>query len=383
LSVRNLAAVVTGGLAGLFLGCGSIFGIQVVSVEGEAGESKGQADEEAGRPHDGGMGEAEGGTVVTVLASQIQLPPNLIVSDGTSLFWTTSPPDAGCPFPPIAQGLFSMPVGGGTVTTLLDVQPVPDCTQPGPFLAVDDVNVYALAQTATVQSPVYSLMRIPKNGAAATLVNEAGTEAACPTSLGGTVYWIQIPHPNLGVSGCGSTTMDVATFMSAPLLGGTVATLAMSVTSPPCSIAVTSKTLVVEEATNLLSFYFSLTGAGFAPPACDPPSRTLVTPGPCIFLTSDTDAVYCASATGSNLRIAGDGTFTPLGLAVNSSYIVFDDTYVYWVDSTTVGAIKKAPKAGGGNATVLAWDTNPTGIGIDANSIYWGNQQGYIKSIPR
>jgi hypothetical protein len=56
-----------------------------------------------------------------------------------------------------------------------------------------------------------------------------------------------------------------------------------------------------------------------------------------------------------------------------------DDTYVYWADMTTVGTIMKAPKAGGGTATVLARDTNPTAIAVDANSVYWGDQGGYIK----
>jgi hypothetical protein len=109
-----------------------------------------------------------------------------------------------------------------------------------------------------------------------------------------------------------------------------------------------------------------------------------LTGGPtCAFLTSDSDAVYCAQQSGSNLRIANDGTVTSLGPTLDSSYIVFDDTYVYWADMTTVGTIMKAPKAGGGTALVLARDANPTAIAVDANSVYWGDQGGYIKSIPK
>ncbi len=63
--------------------------------------------------------------------------------------------------------------------------------------------------------------------------------------------------------------------------------------------------------------------------------------------------------------------------------MVSDDTYVYWVDDTTVGTVMKAPKTGGGNATVLAHDTNPIAIAVDAHSVYWSDGDGYIKSIPK
>jgi hypothetical protein len=101
------------------------------------------------------------------------------------------------------------------------------------------------------------------------------------------------------------------------------------------------------------------------------------------FLASDTTAAYCSQTTGSNMRLASDGTATALGPAVSSSYIVFDDTYVYWADMTSVGTIMKAPKAGGGTATVLASDTSPTAIAVDANSVYWSDAAGYIMSIPK
>lgn len=67
---------------------------------------------------------------------------------------------------------------------------------------------------------------------------------------------------------------------------------------------------------------------------------------------------------------------------MSSSNIVFDGTYVYWADATNVGSIMKAPKAGG-TATVLAWDTTPTAIAVDASSVYWGDAEGYIKSTPK
>jgi hypothetical protein len=43
----------------------------------------------------------------------------------------------------------------------------------------------------------------------------------------------------------------------------------------------------------------------------------------------------------------------------------------------------KAPKAGGGTATVIAQDTNPTAIAVDANSVYWSDEAGHLKSVPK
>jgi hypothetical protein len=126
-------------------------------------------------------------------------------------------------------------------------------------------------------------------------------------------------------------------------------------------------------------------GGGPASPDAGAPSGFQIISGTTnsCALTSDTDAVYCSQGTAPNLRIASDGTVTSLGTAVQSSYIVFDDTYVYWADQGTVGTIMKAPKAGGGTATILARDTSPTAIAVDAHSVYWADQGGYIKSIPK
>lgn len=294
-------------------------------------------------------------TGASVLASQVQVPPNYIVSDGTMLFWTTS----------ATPGLLAMPVKGGRITTLLtgpitnDFGPIPEGT---PFLAVDDVNVYILQNT--------NITRIPKNGGPATLVNESGGEVYAATSLGSTAYWVE-SAPGGGCGGC----IQVAV-KSAPFLGGVVALAATVTFSEPDinDIAVTPNEVFI----GFSSLFEFSTGAGASG------NGSMITTGQrCNFLTSDNGAVYCAEGSGSNLRIASDGTSTALGPAISSSYIVFDDTYVYWADMTAVGTIMKAPKAGGGTATVLAQDSSPTAIAVDANSVYWADQGGYIKSIPK
>jgi hypothetical protein len=303
-----------------------------------------------------GAGDCTG---ATVLASLVQVPPSYIVSDGVTLFWLTA----------ATPGLLAMPVHGGPITTLLtgpvtnDFGPFPEGT---PFLAVDDVNVYVLQNQG--------IARIPKAGGPATLVNETGAAVYTATRLGSTAYWVESAPgstniPDAADGGCpGCQQVAVK---SAPLLGGAVALVAAVMFPPPDfdDVAVTPSAIFIG-----FSSLFEFSGGNVS---------TIATGQRCNFLTSDNGAVYCAEASGSNLRIASDGTTSALGPAVSSSYIVFDDTYVYWADMTSVGTIMKAPKAGGGTATVIARDTSPTAIAVDANSVYWSNLGGTIKSIPR
>jgi hypothetical protein len=291
-------------------------------------------------------------TGVTILATDQQVPASRMVSDGTLLFWTTFES---------APGLFAMPVQGGTVTTLLSGQA--GNSWGGDFLAVDDLNVYVLAGN--------SLLRLPRNGAQPTLINGSGASVANATSLGGTAYWMEIESYDAGQMA----------IQSAPLQGSTVSPIAPYVpnSSTLNAIGVTASTAFLLMSGTGLMVDFPLTGI----PASGPTQVNTGMGYGCNLLTSDTSAIYCtATASGSNLAIASDATITTLGQSVNSSYIAFDDTYVYWVDNTTVGTIKRAPKTGGG-ATILVRDTSPTAIAVDSSSIYWSDQQGYIKKIPK
>jgi hypothetical protein len=302
-----------------------------------------------------GAGDCTG---VSILATDVQVPPTLLVSDGTSLFWTT----AGIP------GLLGMRVGTGAVKVLVSEAIHEGPGNDEPFLAVDYVNVYVWEDVGVV--------RIPKNGAPATLVNEpvpdpsvvGGPVIEGVTMLGDTAYWAEQALVDPGMPSDGPVPQGIG---STPLGGGSISLMRFSSMSwRGDGFAVTA------------SAAFALNGPVLAFSTL---SVSAAVPGDqvCTYVTSDTDAVYCAQATGSNLRIAIDRTVTPLGPAVNTMPIVFDDTYAYWVDDTTVGTIMKAPKAGGGTAIVLARDANPTAIAVDATTVYWGDQAGYIKSLPK
>jgi hypothetical protein len=300
-------------------------------------------------------------TGVSVLASNIQIVPNQLVSDGTTLFWTTTD----------TPGLAAMPVRGGPITTLLNGT-VGSGSGFGTsfFLAVDDVNVYVLLN--------FSLVRIPKNGAAPTLVTESGAQVITAAALGSTAYWIEnASGPDLGAG--------VAAKSAPLLLGGSVSLLATF--NGPASVGQYGMGVTASEI--VIGLPLSEYPISADPPAGGVTNETGTPVGNgqgCALLASDTDAVYCTSPLqqgASNLRVASDGTLTSLGPALSSSNIVFDDTYAYWADDTTVGTIMKAPKAGGGTATVIARDTSPNAIAIDAHAIYWSDLGGYIKSIPK
>jgi hypothetical protein len=309
---------------------------------------------------DGGGGDAEGSDAsgsdggATIIASEIQQMPTNLASDGTSLFWTSSV-GAGAP-------LSSMPVGGGPITTVV---PAP---VPGGFLAVDDVNVYFLGQSG-------GIYRAPKSGpGSSTLVSEAGASVAAATALGSSAYWLETP----GGGSDGSTV----TVKRAPLQGGPVSQVAnFTLAGPmPRAIGVTTTTAFIS-------------GLGLPPQSLSLGSGVLrpvlgETEG-CELLVSDTDAVYCD--TGSAIiAVQGDSSLTVLGTVVEDSpafgggngdsVVAYDDSYVYWLNSTMVGTMMRAPKTGGA-ATIVARDTSPVAMAVDSSAVYWSNQAGQITRL--
>jgi hypothetical protein len=227
---------------------------------------------------------------VSVLASNVQIVPNQLVSDGTTLFWTTTD----------TPGLAAMPVRGGPITTLLNGLAGSNW---GPvtsyFLAVDDVNVYILLN--------FSLVRIPKNGAAPTLVNESGAQVIMAATLGSMAYWIEnASGPNLGGT--------VAVKSASLLLGGSVSPLATF--NGPSEVGQYVMGMTASEI--VFGVPLSEYPISASPPASGATSETVTDVGngqACAFLASDTAAAYCASTAPqgySNLRVASDGTVTPL-----------------------------------------------------------------------
>jgi hypothetical protein len=308
----------------------------------------------------GGSGSSGGGDGgATSIASEIQETPTNLVSDGTSLFWVSCEGSGG----PVS----SMPVGGGPIAAV-----VPGLIGGG-FLAVDDANVYYVGQSGGID-------RAPKGGGGSpTLVNEAGASIAGVTVLGTSAYWVEFQP---GVSPGGGPL----TVKTAPLVGGSVSTITEFTGGDPGEsiIGVTTTAVFISGFGTQLSSFPITSGV----PDGGTPAQV---PGPmqqCNFLVSDTDAVYCD--TGSSINaVASDGTTTTLGMVVDESGIscgngsvAFDETYVYWLDNATVGTIMRVPKTGG-TATIIARDTSPVAIAVDANAVYWSDEGGNIMRLAK
>ncbi|HEY3816936.1 MAG TPA: hypothetical protein VGL81_07190 [Polyangiaceae bacterium] len=298
-----------------------------------------------------------GGAGATAIATQIQATATNLASDGTSLYWTSSEGSGG----PVS----SVPVVGGAVSTVVTGQ------IGGGFLAVDSVNVYYPA-------PSGGYSRSSKSGGgAATLITPAGANVFGFTMLGGNAYWVEQT---------GNMPMGGDVVKTAPAQGGptsVLATMAAQGPSPGGGIAVTTTTVFVPAGLAGLSFFSIASGIP------DGGTPTLVTGlmGFCEFIVSDTSDVYCSEA-GSIVAIASDGSTSTLGNVLNEGQtaggggLAADDTYVYWVDATTVGTIMRAPKSGGA-ATIIARDTSPVAIAVDASAVYWSDVGGNIMRLPK
>ena len=306
----------------------------------------------------GGSTANLGGGGPTVIASQIQQTPTNLVSDGTSLFWVS--------FDDVGGSLERMSVTGGPITAVVSGM-LPGSAD----LVVDEVNVYYQGQTG-------ELYRTPKDGSGSpTLISEAGTAVDGWTTLGANAYWtksIEAPPPG------GNLTVVV---LSAPLEGGAISVLGqftLEALQAGGGIGVDSTTVFLTTFPGSLSYF---------PESAGIPDGGAPTPAPgtapsCSYFLSDTDAAYCA-ALGSILALHDDGTTTtvgPLDSMYGGGLMALDDTYVYWVDSVTVGTIMRAPKAGG-TATILARDVDPVAIAVDANAVYWSDEAGNIMRLAK
>jgi hypothetical protein len=302
---------------------------------------------------DSGPGREVGDGGATNIASQVQETPTNLVSDGTSLFWTSSFGSG--------SGISSMPVRGGPITTVV-------ATQAG-LLAVDNVNVYFLEDAG-------GIYRAPKGGGGSpTLVSEAGAMIRSVTVLATSAYWME---------SSGGFNGGTVTVKSSPLQGGAVSTIGEFTTFgllPGAAIGVTSTTVFVSGLAPQLSSFPISSGVPDGGVPAQVPGTALM----CQQLVSNTDAVYCDTGSSIN-RVASDGTQTALGMAIDQGLfgaaVTFDDQYVYWVDTTTVGTIMRVPKTGG-TPTVIAHDTSPVAIAVDANAVYWSDMGGSIMRLPK
>jgi hypothetical protein len=247
--------------------------------------------------------------------------------------------------------------------------------------ADDDINVYYFVENV--------LVRAPKDGGGTpTPITEAGALIATYSVLGGNAYWLE----EGGGTGLEPAVTATTVVKSAPLKGGAISVVAQF----PVSLEEPTEPLIGVTATTL--FISSDIGpeVSYLPVGSAVPDGGMlgsvsgIPQAGCDGLVSDVDAVYCDPGDGPVLRIASDGSTTMLGTLLQqgglggSPPFVYDDVYVYWPDTLTVGTIMRAPKTGGtGTATVLARDTQPIVLAVDANAVYWSDEGGNIMRLPK
>lgn len=303
-----------------------------------------------------------GGAGATVIASEIQVVATNLVSDGTTLYWTSSngPP----------AGISAIPVAGGAVSTAV-AGPAS-----GGFLAVDGTYLYYPSQSG-------DYYRSPKHGGAATLITEAGAQVGGFTLLGSNAYWLEAPQGSGPGPNNGSFVVKTA-----PAQGGAASVLATISQQGPGGgggrIGVTSTTVFLETGPGPGGGLASFPIAGL--PSGATPTMVSGVMG-CEWLVSDSSDVYCYD--GSMIAVADNGSTTTLGTVVDDGMqnagigsVATDEMYVYWTDQTTVGTIMRVPKSGG-TPTILARDTSPEAIAVDSNAIYWSDKGGNIMRLPK
>lgn len=271
-------------------------------------------------------------------------------------------------------------------------------------LAVDTSAVYWTSDAY----PGGSLMKLPKSGGAAVAL---ATTSRSPFGLAldsSNVYWGEVANsPDagailslpLGVDGgapsflapegatalvvTGSTlcfaTSDVVGCM--PVTGGT-----------PTILNTVQSGWVYAMAADATNVYWTLNatnGAVFSAP---------IAGGPVTLLVAHTDRPLGIAVDANNVYWAGNGTDTlnamPIGggpvttIATGPgypSYVTIDSGYLFWsagLDSNDA-AILKMPVTGG-TPTVLAWKVYGAGpIAVDAQYVYWIEENGSIAKAPR
>jgi hypothetical protein len=282
----------------------------------------------------------------TTIASGLPLTPQLMASDGTTLFWTDQ-----------LGNLTAMPVQGGPMTTLTN--PV----YPRGFLTVDSANVYFTQFDAP--SGTGALYALPKAGGSPAKI-AGGISVRAVTLLAvvrdATAFWV----------GAGTSLGDVVE--SSPVQGGAVSTFFVLPAGHQLGtgfwgIASTTNTVFVGIGPNLLLLPSTGVPDGGTPPVVAAPE------GACDdAFVADDSAAFCFPSLGSASRIASDGTSVELATVYGAGSVALDDTDVYWADQPATGnVVNRVPKQGGPVSVIANEPMGTTVVAVDSAAVYWAN----------
>lgn len=309
--------------------------------------------------------------------------PHALAVDGATLYFLTE--CAGPANPPNGCGngaLMSVPVCGGTPTTLWQ-EKSPVQVFETESLAASSGTVFWSYIDSWGSNPSGPVMAMPERGGTATTLATGQQLIAMGNGMTANatdVYW--------NVDFCNgeciySTTPPQGSVWWAPVGGGSGGTV---VTDPGSFSGV---------GLDGASIYWanSPQGTVVKAPVAGGAETTLATgqSRPSFLVTDSTNAYWInlgLPPATSDIVTLPVGGGTPVTLASNQSYprgLAADGASVYWV--TYDGAIMKAPKSGGAPVTLASGqDTGSDAIdviAVDATSVYWATGGGIMKLTPK
>jgi hypothetical protein len=234
------------------------------------------------------------------------------------------------------QGLYAVPICGGSVTTIASSPDAPGHFLDVAGLAVDAANLYWDTLSLGPSGPTYALNRTPQaGGATVTLATITTGAGGAVVSDGTTVFFASGADCNINFSSC-----PAGEILSVPVGGGAVTTLVMQQGAPISALALDASTV-----------YFATAGQ-----------------------SAFTGSIAKVAMTGGAVTTLAAGVGSPQQLLRRGSTLVWR--------ADTDGAVVAMPVSGGAPTTLASGQLVAQVIAADATTVFIGTVTGIIETVP-